>query len=418
MGRPKISSKKEISSSKVTEKKVDKKRGRPAGSKNKPKVAVSKKRDRLSGSKNKVKVSKVAEILPKKRGRPAGSKNKPKEIVVVVAKRRGRPKGSKNKANDIQTIISPLVDEKVTKRRGRPKGSKNNPKGADISIAIGRGSKELAKKEVEEINEDILGDTPEEKTKERTKAQDMLEQVMFKIPDVHDPLIGTPKEVQTELDGMAYRIKKDPDLDHLFDKMHLYMHGYLINMVLKKFPFIVGYQSVDIYQETLIALRFKAIPNFNKSKGMSFLNFAKMCIRRHLITLLHASKNRIKDRTMNMAISLDSSPMSNENDSGDSMTYANIISDKSETQDNVIENDEAYSVTLRTLMNSLSDFERVVLEERLSSSSYKEMAKDISRRLEKRYNAKSIDNALLRIRKKAYSIIMNGKKEDIPLFLT
>ena len=50
--------------------------------------------------------------LEKKRGRPKGSKNKVVE-VVKVEKKRGRPKGSKNKV------------VKVEKKRGRPKGSKN-----------------------------------------------------------------------------------------------------------------------------------------------------------------------------------------------------------------------------------------------------------------------------------------------------
>ena len=50
--------------------------------------------------------------LEKKRGRPKGSKNKVVE-VVKVEKKRGRPKGSKNKV------------AKVEKKRGRPKGSKN-----------------------------------------------------------------------------------------------------------------------------------------------------------------------------------------------------------------------------------------------------------------------------------------------------
>ena len=194
------------------------------------------------------------------------------------------------------------------------------------------------------------------------------------------------------------------------------MHGYLINMVLKKFPFIVGYQNVDVYQETLIALRFKAIPNFKKGKGMSFLNFAKMCIRRHLITLLHASKNRIKDKTMNQAISLDSSPINNGEENSNA-TYANIIADKSDVHDKSVENNEAFQVTMITLMNNLSDFEKVVLSEYLSSSSYKEISNDVSSTLSKRYNTKSIDNALLRIRKKAVQLLDSGKFDVIPLFI-
>ena len=136
-----------------------KKRGRPKGSKNKPKDTL---------------VEPPTE--PKKRGRPKGSKNKPKEThtpskestaasviqrawrasrpnhpicgnrciygccskknvdflgslvrdappstdVTNTPKKRGRPKGSKNKVTDTPLEVSP-----APKKRGRPKGSKN-----------------------------------------------------------------------------------------------------------------------------------------------------------------------------------------------------------------------------------------------------------------------------------------------------
>jgi hypothetical protein len=62
---------------------VPKKRGRPAGSKNKPKDVAP--------------ATEVTET-PKKRGRPAGSKNKPKVSAPDAPKKRGRPTGSKNKS--------------------------------------------------------------------------------------------------------------------------------------------------------------------------------------------------------------------------------------------------------------------------------------------------------------------------------
>jgi len=49
---------------------IKRKRGRPKGSKNKPKIAGQ----------------------PKKRGRPTGSKNKPKKIIEEPKRKRGRPK--------------------------------------------------------------------------------------------------------------------------------------------------------------------------------------------------------------------------------------------------------------------------------------------------------------------------------------
>ena len=104
----------------------------------------------------------------------------------------------------------------------------------------------------------------------------VIEEILFKLPLVSDPLIGTPKQVQKKLDKIAIHIRRNPerhiDNQFMFDKIHLYMHGFLINVALKQFPYIRGLQTVDIYQEALIALRFKAIPGFRTGKGMSFLN--------------------------------------------------------------------------------------------------------------------------------------------------
>jgi len=83
-----------------------KKRGRPKGSKNKPKDTLTE-----------------PPTEPKKRGRPKGSKNKPKDTPTeppTELKKRGRPKGSKNKVKDPQVEVPT-----PPKKRGRPKGSKN-----------------------------------------------------------------------------------------------------------------------------------------------------------------------------------------------------------------------------------------------------------------------------------------------------
>jgi len=91
-----------------------KKRGRPAGSKNKLKTTTGKTASKPTKPKiakattktTTAKTSSKTNSAPKKRGRPAGSKNKPKTAAKPVAtkpasktapKKRGRPKGSKNK---------------------------------------------------------------------------------------------------------------------------------------------------------------------------------------------------------------------------------------------------------------------------------------------------------------------------------
>ncbi len=313
-----------------------------------------------------------------------------KKLKNRKSKRNKKVKSSESRKKSIKLLESEILESEILSQ-GSPRISVN------IEVA-----------ESTESAEDV---------KEPPQAtRDMLEQIMFRLPCVTAPLIGTPKQCRKDLNNLAKKMQKDPENNSIFDKIHLYMHGYLINVVLKKFPFIKGYQTVDIYQETLIALRFKAIPNFKRNKGMSFLNFAKMCIRRHLITLLNASKNRKKDQSMNQAISIDSSPLKNHDDENKT-TYANLLPDKKAPVDKAIETNEAYEVTKKTLLDSLSEFERVVLKEYLSSSSYREISKDITFNLDKGYNTKSIDNALLRIRKKAIHLKRYGKIDDLPIFL-
>lgn len=336
------------------------------------------KKNKKNNQKNKKSKDNVKKTQVKTRGRPKGSKNKNKLDA--------KPKTSKNEIRSIR-------------KRGRPKGSKNKNK---VNF-------------VKKLESEIIDISDNSLNKTKSTNSVALEQILFKIPCVENPLIGTPKQVQNQLDNLAIKMQKDPNNDAIFDQIHLYMHGYLINVVLKKFPFIKGLQTVDIYQETLIALRFKSIPNFKKDKGMSFLNFSKMCIRRHLITLLNASKNRKKDQSMNQSISLDSSPLNNDDESNN--TYSNIISDKKLSADTIYEQGESFKTTKQFLMFILSDFEKMVLDEYLSGAPYKEIAKNLTEKSDFKYNAKSVDNALLRIRKKASQLLKYCRKDDLPIFM-
>jgi RNA polymerase sporulation-specific sigma factor len=170
-----------------------------------------------------------------------------------------------------------------------------------------------------------------------------------------------------------------------------------------------GHDENDIYQESLIAISKKAIPKFNPRKGMSFLNFAKMCINRHLITILHASNHRRKDMPINQAISLDATPVDN-GDEGGNCLLSNVITDDKHSAPPYKEmaNQESYNRSLEALKSKLSHFEILILNEYLKDLSYKEIARNVSRITGKRYKSKSCDNALLRIRKKSLEL----KQED------
>jgi RNA polymerase sporulation-specific sigma factor len=254
------------------------------------------------------------------------------------------------------------------------------------------------------------------------RQEPFVEDVLFKIPLIMNPLVGTPKEVQDELDKVVLDFQKDPTgkrSDYEYERILLYMHSYLVNVVLKQFPYIRGMDHSDTYQEALIALRFKAIPNFKAGKGMSFLNFAKMCIRRHLITILNASKNRQRDQSINRAVSLDSQV--SPGDDQPNNTFANLIPDDASAVDVETEQKEAIYVT------KSSDFEKMVLEEYLTNASYKEIGKNITERVGEDYEQldldekikrnKAVDNALWRIRKKAAKLKEESTSEVLPLFM-
>ena len=82
--------------------------------------------------------------LPRKRGRPKGSKNKPKAATATTASTSttakrgpGRPKGSKNKTTSTSSAASSTTAPK--RGPGRPKGSTNTPKAASATTAAKRG---------------------------------------------------------------------------------------------------------------------------------------------------------------------------------------------------------------------------------------------------------------------------------------
>jgi RNA polymerase sporulation-specific sigma factor len=257
-----------------------------------------------------------------------------------------------------------------------------------------------------------------EKTKTVKKENSQL-QTVFDLEEVDSPLIGTPKEVQEELDGLALKMQKNPNDQEAFERILTYIHKYLLGLVFKKYNFVKGYEESDIYQEALIALFKKAVPKFDPTRNMSFLNFAKMCINRHLITILHASKHRRKDMPINTAISLDHNPNSSGEDEDTSgCSLSNIISDEKTScapyRD--LARKEAYNRTLEVLKSKLSHFEIMVLDEYLQEKSYEEVAKAVTKKSGIKYNAKSVDNSLLRIRKKSFDILKEtGGIENVPL---
>ena len=234
-------------------------------------------------------------------------------------------------------------------------------------------------------------------------------------PDIIlDELLALPPSLaKPYLNGYALAMQEDMDNEELFDRIRQYLHKFIVGLAYSRYV-VRGHEGKDLYQEGMIALRFKAIPKFRDDRGMSFLNFAKMCIKRHLITILNQARNRKKDQPMNRSVPLDSVTTPGDDDSGDGEALSNFIVD--DEKDSFVEmcRVEDKDRTLSELKKQLSDFEKAVLACYLEGHSYRETSRLVTRILGKRYDEKSIDNALLRIRNKA--IVLSRGGQELPMF--
>ena len=183
-------------------------------------------------------------------------------------------------------------------------------------------------------------------------------------------------------------IKKDDTqaLDFLICK-----YKDLVNSKVNKY-FIIGAEKEDIIQEGLIGL-YKAIKDYKMDKQNSFKSFANLCIERQLITAIKSS-NRRKHMPLNSYLSLNMTAYENEDGNNETQVMdvleTNIIEDPLDT----ITKKEYMSNVENVIDNSLSDFEKKVLNRYIQGESYVKIAEKLDAPV------KSVDNAIQMIRKK------------------
>ena len=167
----------------------------------------------------------------------------------------------------------------------------------------------------------------------------------------------------------------------------------LVNSKVGKY-FIIGAEKEDIIQEGMIGL-YKAIRNFNSEKQNSFKTFANICVERQLITAIKSS-NRQKHIPLNSSVSLNASAYEEDDNS---VSIMEILETKSvEDPSDIIANKEYYKYIETKINESLSDFEKQVLEQYKKGQSYVDIATKLNSKV------KSVDTAIQRIRKKATKI--------------
>ena len=199
-----------------------------------------------------------------------------------------------------------------------------------------------------------------------------------------------------------FKVSKCPNV---FNQIVLIMDTHILS-VTKRFFHVAGHSSDDVYQEALFALAEKAIPDYDHEKG-SFIGFSKLCIRRHIITLLKAANNN-KHKTLNSSVSIDQSTNNDKDDEMPSSVGGWISTGKEDVVDYVLRIED-FDRLKHLLKSKLTELESLILDLYLKNCSYVDMVKLMNkrRRGKNRVDAKCIDNALCRIKKKAIELAVD-----------
>ena len=168
----------------------------------------------------------------------------------------------------------------------------------------------------------------------------------------------------------------------------LYRYRSLVRTKIRSY-FLMGAEKDDLLQIGMIGL-WQSIMDYSSDKGISFLSFARICIERHVITAIKTA-TRQKQLPLNAAISLEYCAEDCESD----FNLAEVLVSSVDLDPEEIlirrEDGRVLHEALRTL---LSSFEWEVLKLYHLGKSYREIAVDLA------CNAKSVDNALGRIKRK------------------
>ncbi len=162
-----------------------------------------------------------------------------------------------------------------------------------------------------------------------------------------------------------------------------------------KSMYILGAEPEDLIQEGMIGL-FRAMRDYDAGRDASFSTFAGLCISRQLYKSVQAS-NRQKHTPLNTYVSLYSS----EDDAG-TTNYKEMLMASVEPgpEDTLIDKENVEQLSQK-IDQSLSEFEREVLDLHLTGMGYIEIAKVLGR------DEKSTDNALQRLKSKIKRIVMD-----------
>ncbi|MBQ8161915.1 MAG: RNA polymerase sporulation sigma factor SigH [Clostridia bacterium] len=153
--------------------------------------------------------------------------------------------------------------------------------------------------------------------------------------------------------------------------------------------FLIGADHEDIVQEGMIGL-YKAIRDYRPEKSSTFRVFAELCITRQIITAIKAA-TRQKHIPLNSYVSLNKPLFDDDSD----RTLMDVIMEGHvNNPEEMLISQEEYHRIHQKIDSTLSELEQAVLRDYLDGKTYQEIAEHLGR------HAKSIDNALQRVKKK------------------
>jgi RNA polymerase sporulation-specific sigma factor len=207
----------------------------------------------------------------------------------------------------------------------------------------------------------------------------------------------------------VYRVKNDPSDEEAFKVIVKCLNAYIRYLADNKFFFVPGAAADDVYQEGLCALATKAIPDYCETKG-PFFGFAKLCVKRHVITCLKSASNG-RNKTLNGAVSLDATVCNEEEGP---VSIGGFLTNGEEDLFDRMVRQESHGRLKTSLRGRLTKLEAEVLDLYLKGLSYMDMVRVLNRkrRGKNRYKPKVIDNALCRIKKKAIELAEQFEEEE------
>ena len=186
----------------------------------------------------------------------------------------------------------------------------------------------------------------------------------------------------------AYRSGDFQAVEYICGKYKGMVAGYS-----KKF-YIKGGEEQDVIQEGMVGL-FKAIQDYDPSKGVPFQSFAQICITRQIIKAMEAA-DRLKNQPLNSYVSL----FSEEDQYPNQQVEEAMLTNETTNPENVIIDSEKTMDTFEKIVQVLSKMELQVFLYMTQGMDYRTIAKKMDK------DEKKIDNAIQRIRQKVKKYII------------